>query len=675
MMYSMETAVVEWSNQVNECLEQHSGQLTVEGQFPLPIQEYEFWRQRMTCMHDIYDQLVHPQVKKMAIILEQNESAYSASFKEMFKKVVRAVVESETIVVFLTPLMNYLNDLENTAFDECRSAIQPIVHMLALIWVNCQYYRKTEQMVILITEIGNLLIQQCRTYLDPSEIVKEEPDSGMKKINEALDTFNYFKLVVDEYRTNVKESCIQQGVEPSEWVFHSSWVFSRIDAFIQRLELIKKFFTCNTDYNRLEKVEALGVVGATLSQHLANLYKEYQDAYKNFTDLNMDCLSTENDVFLKKVGKYFHVIEDFDHRMTTIVLKNFSDCPDAASTFKTIFMFGPLLSRPVIAPKIDHCFYKLIEFMHSDLDECKLTLDRHLASQDMLKEAIFKNLPPASGAMAWSMQLLRRAEALMSPLRHIDHFFRKRKLDELCQSAPEKCQVNLKLPLLKRDPGTLLMEVNFDNQLIEILREVHYLLQMSGEGVCDQEMPPDFEGLIPKPVDEIKEKLPSETLELFEEAEPLREAHLKLNQIANAYNTVRQHTYTVEYPLISTEVEAFDKSLAPAFKNLTWKNHDMDFIDSNLDIIGDLRDRVLTAHENLQKISIQASLWNAIPLYQGKERKYDCLIPLEDRENIKESRYREMVDAAEKILRLVAVKYTLFFIISWSSFCRLFTKV
>ncbi len=56
--------------------------------------------------------------------------------------------------------MNYLGELENTGFDEVQPLIQPIVHMLALIWVNCEYYRKTDQMVILITEIGNLLIQQ-----------------------------------------------------------------------------------------------------------------------------------------------------------------------------------------------------------------------------------------------------------------------------------------------------------------------------------------------------------------------------------------------------------------------------------------------------------------------------------------------------------------------------------
>lgn len=86
-----------------------------------------------------------------------------------------------------------------------------------------------------------------------------------------------------------------------------------------------------------------------------------------------------------------------------------------------------------------------------------------------------------------------------------------------------------------------------------------------------------------------------------------------------------------------------------------WFLDEIGFINTNLKTISGLRNRVLTAHDNLQKISAQASLWNTIPLYQGKERKYDCLIPLEDRDNIKEARYREMVAAAKMILHLVAV--------------------
>ena len=149
--------------------------------------------------------------------------------------------------------------------------------------------------------------------------------------------------------------------------------------------------------------------------------------------------------------------------------------------------------------------------------------------------------------------------------------FRSKKLQELCDSAPDKCRVNLKLPLLRRDPETKLLSVNFDNQLVEVLREVHYLLMMSGEGPCEHEVPPEFGASIPVAVDKIKEKLPTESIELFERAEPLREARLKLSQISNAYNTVLQKTYTVEYPLISSNVATFDNDLAPAFEQMNWQ--------------------------------------------------------------------------------------------------------
>ncbi|KAL5110547.1 Dynein beta chain ciliary [Taenia crassiceps] len=677
MLCSIEMTVVDWNKQVNECLEQSLEMLVPSGQLPLPSHEFGFWNQRTNSLYNIYDQLVHPQVKKMAVILEDTGSAYTTLYRNLFKKVVRGVIEAETIVIFLTPLMKYLDNLETLSFEECKPSIQPLVHLLALIWVNCEYYREPNRMVLLIKEIANLLIQQCRLYLDPSEIVKEEPDDGLKKLDDSLGILYHFRRVVDEYRVNVKESCIQHGIEPTEWYFHNNWIFKRLNAFIERLELIKKYFNHNVDYNRLEKVEVLGIVGAKLSRSLADMYEEYQSAYKNFTDQNMDCLSTDDDVFLNEIQKYFKMIENYDHRMTSILLRSFSNCPDAAAMFKTIIMFGPLLDRPLIAPYVEHCFYDLVELMHKDLDECKLILDRHSDDEELLKHAIFKNLPPVSGAMAWSLQLLRRVDALMKPFQHIDHLaarteradklkqkyeelvtllsdFRKLKLKELCDSAPEKCRVNLQLPLLRREPENRLLAVNFDNQLIEVLREVHYLLMMSGEGPCEHEIPPEFKTAVPSPVDQVKEKLPPESIELFERAESLREARLKLNQIANAYNTVLQQTYTVEYPLISTDVENLDDSLAPAFEEMNWEDYEISFIDSNLVTISDLRDRVLTAHENLQKISALASLWNNLPLYQGKERKYDCLIPLEDRESIREARYCEMVDAADKILRLVA---------------------
>lgn len=126
--------------------------------------------------------------------------------------------------------------------------------------------------------------------------------------------------------------------------------------------------------------------------------------------------------------------------------------------------------------------------------------------------------------------------------------------------------------MLQRVGENQLLSVNFDEKLVEVLREVHYLLTLCGEGPCTHDVPTEFEANIPKPVDKFKEKLPEESIQLFEKSEPLREARLKLAQIANAHNTVNQQTYTVEYPLISTNVTNFNNDLAPAFDTMNWEN-------------------------------------------------------------------------------------------------------
>ncbi|VDO09761.1 unnamed protein product [Rodentolepis nana] len=435
MLSSIEMTVVDWNKKINECLEQTSSASVPVGEFALPSHEFDFWNQRMKSLQDIYEQLLNPEVMRMASILEENGSAYTSMFKKLFKKVVRGTVEAEDIVIYLSPLLKYLNEVEAAGFEECKPKIQPIVHLLALIWINCNYYRDSKRMAQLISEIGNFIIQMCRSFLDPSEIVKEEPDEGLKKIIDSLDILNHFRLTVDEYRGKVRASCNQRDIKPSEWKFHNSWIFSRLDVFISRLELIKasllasislhlywlilKYFLFNMDYNRLEKVEALGVEGSKLSTRLLEIYEDYQNAYKGFTDLSMDCLSTEDKIFENEIEKYFKFIEAYDRRMCSIILQSFNTCPDVTAMFKTIYMFGSLMERPLIKSHVDHCFQKLLEMINKDLDVCKRILDQHVGNSELLEQAVFKNFPPVSGAIAWSMQIQRRADALMKPLSDI----------------------------------------------------------------------------------------------------------------------------------------------------------------------------------------------------------------------------------------------------------------
>ena len=56
------------------------------------------------------------------------------------------------------------------------------------------------------------------------------------------------------------------------------------------------FFKTCIDYNRLEKIDILGLHGARLSLELSTLYDEYLEEHKKFIEKNMDCLIPNDEV-------------------------------------------------------------------------------------------------------------------------------------------------------------------------------------------------------------------------------------------------------------------------------------------------------------------------------------------------------------------------------------------
>ncbi|VDQ02749.1 unnamed protein product [Trichobilharzia regenti] len=144
----------------------------------------------------------------------------------------------------------------------------------------------------------------------------------------------HFRNVVEDYRKNVKDSCKEQGVEPSEWSFHSAWVFNRFDIFIERLEAIKIYYKTLMEYNRLEKVEVLGIGGQVFSSRVKNIYEEYLEAHRKFVDVSMDCLSPEDNTFMEMLNNFMELFEQMDYRLSTIFLKAYKLSGSTLGAFK-----------------------------------------------------------------------------------------------------------------------------------------------------------------------------------------------------------------------------------------------------------------------------------------------------------------------------------------------------
>jgi len=125
---------------------------------------------------------------------------------------------------------------------------------------------------------------------------------------------------------------------------------------------------------------------------------------------------------------------------------------------------------------------------------------------------------------------------------------------EWIAGVDEACSFNLNQPLVTRNEESKLITVNFDPQLIAVLREVKYLEVRS------------------------EEEVPEAAKAIYERYDTLWKFTTNLDLTVSLYNKVRTTVLEVEFPLIETQIAEIDNKLQQAETSLNW-NTDGKWLD------------------------------------------------------------------------------------------------
>ena len=99
-----------------------------------------------------------------------------------------------------------------------------------------------------------------------------------------------------------------------------------------------------------------------------------------------------------------------------------------------------------------------------------------------------------------------------------------------------------------RDSNTELLTVNFNPQLVALLREVKYLEMQKEENRA----------------------IPEKAAAVFAQNETYRKYLQNLDVTVHLYNNIRETVLDVEYPLIEGQLNAIDVQLERAISELNW---------------------------------------------------------------------------------------------------------
>ncbi|XP_045149226.1 dynein axonemal heavy chain 9 [Echinops telfairi] len=612
VIYSVESAVIKWSHQVQVVLKRESSQPFLQGEHPTPKVELEFWKSRYEDLEYIYNQLRAIRVRGMAGLLDKLQSSYFPAFKAMFRDVVAALTEARDIHIHLMPLHHHLEIIESVEFPQMKPRLRPLLHVICLIWATCKDYRSPGRLMVLLQEICNLLIQQASTYLSPEDLLRNEVEESQGKLQVAVDTLNFFKQAFRDRRENL-HTYFKEDQEVKEWDFQSSLIFERLDGFLRRLHTVKDLLKTMLDFQKLGKLEFSGIRGNALSQQVQRMYAEFQDMSRVFSESSYDCLDPQSREFEDDISGFNQRVEDLDRRLGTIFIQAFDDASGLDHAFKVCERFSPVhKNMPAMAGGLRW------------VQELRQRIQRPISH--------FQGLTHPCLESAEGRRMVHKYEDMLSVLEK----YETRLYENWCQTVSEKSQYNLSQPLLTRDPEMNQITVNFNPQLISVLKEMSYLepTQMK----C----------------------IPETAAAMFFSREFYRQLVANLELMANWYNKVLRTLLEVEFPLVEGELHTIDRCLRTAEETLNWKTEGVsDYVIQVTHSIRDLEQRIQKTKDNVEEIQGIMKTWLS-PIFKRKDGKKECLLSLDDQHDRMEKYYNLIKDSGLKIHALVQENLSLF---------------
>ena len=572
----LETAIITWQKQIKSVLSQDPESLLKQGQDPNPLKELDFWKSRADNLNLIIKQIQSERVLKYLKELERVKSAYSKNFNELKKEVTKAAKEANSNFTYLQTLDSLFHELVDDGgaeFNKLPDIFQPIMHMIHLIWTYSSHYNTTPRLVVLIREICNAIITKSKKWVDGPTIFNMVRDGQDQEANDKLMTTyevcSKFKAAYYEYKSKAK----------NPWTVTTNAVFYRLDSFMDRCQDLMQFTSTNLQFTKLSKIELGGTKGNSLSLSLTQIYEEFLKVVAEFREVKFDILDTNVKEFDEEFLKFRTRIKELERRVGAILNQSFEDLDTIISKLKLLDSFEGLLSRQIIHDELEKKYIVLLDMFKLDLVKVQALFlnGKLLIENNDPQSPLPTGMPPVAGALNWSRGLEERIREPMEKLSSISQSIQEREeykdvhklytsimkgLKEFEQmkikawesTVDANSQSKLLLPVLKKNPDKTI-SVNFDQALVELLREVKYLLLLDKD-------------------------VPDKAKQVFSKSETYRQMTCQLDAIVVTYNEILTTLQPVQYPLFKESIKRMDDQLSEGFDKYQWVTEKLvDFIN------------------------------------------------------------------------------------------------
>ena len=612
LIHHLEGSIVTWTNQIKAVLERSHEDSLKTAMHPTPDEELKFWKSQSANLNSIFSQLKSKQMRQVMIFMDQAKSSYTGPFGSICREVFAARLEANNNVKFLCTMENWFSQLKMVSdFPEMVSLYKPMMHIILLIWKNSKHYNTPACLMVLMRKICNAVIEQARSYVSGEQVfglISDWEDlrnasEAVEQLKVTIETCRLLKETYMQYKTIANAEC-----PTNPWNIQNSALFSRLDSFLERCHDILDLSQTVVQFSKLAEIEIGGTKGDALTKNAHQMYADFQKAVMMFEGVNYDIMDVNADQFSPDFFKFRSAIKELERRLASLIVQAFEDSPNLKGLFDLLDSVDALLERPNIHDEIEKKFSALLSYFGADL---QVVQDLFLSFRD--EPTIGCNFPPIAGAIAWCKGLLDRVNNPMTKLFLMDKAIMEaeeakevvkqynnlkisleeyitQKVGEWGRDVEATAHAKLRLPLLRRDKESKHMSVNFDKQLVRLLREVKYFLLM--------DLP-----------------VPDAAMKVHEKFDFYRKLNNALARVVTVHNSILDTMLPVEEPLVRASLEIVDRTLTKGITKMDWISDGIDeFSEDAKTVVDNTNEIMQTLKQNVGEVETILDSWIASPL-------------------------------------------------------------
>ncbi|GMF34281.1 unnamed protein product [Phytophthora fragariaefolia] len=621
-----------------------------------PATELEYWKRRLQRLMGITEQLKTKECKMVTGVLNVVSKLQDGAmdklgiaqllrqWKQIDTNITEASNEAKDNVKYLATLERFIEPLYSGTPTSVVDALPALMNSVKMIHTIARYYNTTERMTKLFMKITNQMITLCKNSLvgrePPEAIWDKDPEDlllGLEaclKLNEAYQ--EQYRLTKDKLLTMPKGK---------QFDFSETQIFGKFDLFCRRLVKLIDMFSTIHQFRALAQHSLEGMDA---------LLASFNTIIREFRAHKHDLLDFHNNKFDRDYVEFNIQIADLEASLQQFINVSFDSITSIEQSLQLLKQFQQILQRETLRSDLDSKFTVIFHNYGLDLSHVQELYERHRHDPP-----VARNLPPVAGNILWSRHLLRRIE---EPMRKFESnptvlstkdskkiiktynkvartlvAFEYLWYEAWCRSV-ESARAGLHATLIIRHPDTGRLYVNFDKEILQLIREARCLDRMGIE-------------------------VPENARMVMLQEDKFKAYYNDLSYALHEYDRVTAKIIPVTAVLLRPHLEDLQQKLRPGLVTLTWTSMNIDaytaVAHAALQRLEELISSVLDAIENrIEKNLVIVSKASLVHLPTDQSFALDDFVRMQEKHVANVTRQLaaknvEIENAVEDVLRLI----------------------